>query len=81
MSPERRRSDRAPDAAISSYCVTAKQYSSPAPPVATYAADLSYLGTFAADRLAVLDCLIVDPARRRPAPDDSVLRSGTGSWA
>ncbi|WP_372618241.1 glycosyltransferase [Falsiroseomonas sp.] len=39
----------------------------PAPPIATYAADLSYLGTFAADRQAVLDRLLVEPARRRPA--------------
>ena len=38
----------------------------PAPAQAQYAADLSYLGTYAADRQAkVLSCL-VEPARRRP---------------
>jgi spore maturation protein CgeB len=31
-----------------------------------YAADLSYLGTFAADRQAALETLFVEPARRRP---------------
>lgn len=39
----------------------------PAPVQAQYRADLSYLGTYAADRQAkVLSCL-VEPARRRPA--------------
>ncbi len=39
----------------------------PAAPVATYEADLSYLGTYAADRQAALERLLVEPARRRPA--------------
>ena len=39
----------------------------PAGPVATYAADLSYLGTYAADRQPALECLLVEPARRRPS--------------
>lgn len=39
----------------------------PVPPVAAYRADLSYLGTYAADRQAALTRLFVEPARRRPA--------------
>src|SRR5205807_2626504 len=39
----------------------------PAAPARHYAADLSYLGTFAADRQAALETLFVEPARRRPA--------------
>lgn len=35
-------------------------------PSARYRADLSYLGTYAADRQAVLERLFVEPARRRP---------------
>jgi spore maturation protein CgeB len=38
----------------------------PAPPVETYRADLSYLGTYAADRQAALEALLVQPARRLP---------------
>jgi spore maturation protein CgeB len=38
----------------------------PVPPVPGYRADLSYLGTFAADRQAVLEELFVAPARRHP---------------
>ena len=37
-----------------------------AEPVGYYAADLSYLGTYAADRQAALETLFVEPARRRP---------------
>jgi spore maturation protein CgeB len=35
-------------------------------PVAAYAADLSYLGTYAADRQPALERLMLEPARRRP---------------
>lgn len=38
----------------------------PAAPVAHYCADLSYLGTYAADRQAAVEGLFVCPARRRP---------------
>src|SRR5581483_3050658 len=38
----------------------------PAPPSDRYAADLSYLGTFAADRSATLKTLFVDAAQRLP---------------
>ena len=38
----------------------------PAPPIAQFAADLSYLGTFAADRQAALEALFIEPARQRP---------------
>ncbi len=38
----------------------------PAEPVSRYAADLSYLGTYAADRQEALEALFVAPARRRP---------------
>lgn len=38
----------------------------PVEPVVQYRADLSYLGTYAADRQAALDELFVTPARRRP---------------
>lgn len=38
----------------------------PRPPLAHYAADLSYLGTYAADRQAKLEQLLVTPARRLP---------------
>jgi len=34
---------------------------------AAYLADLSYIGTYAADRQAALERLLVEPARRRPA--------------
>jgi spore maturation protein CgeB len=37
----------------------------PAAPVERYRADLSYLGTFAADRQPALNALLVEPARRR----------------
>jgi spore maturation protein CgeB len=39
----------------------------PAPPVAAYAADLSYLGTYAVDRQPAVERLFVEPARCRPA--------------
>ena len=38
----------------------------PATPRADYAADLSYIGTYAADRQAALERLFVEPARRLP---------------
>jgi spore maturation protein CgeB len=38
----------------------------PAEPADHYRADLSYMGTYAADRQRVLEKLLVDPARRRP---------------
>jgi spore maturation protein CgeB len=38
----------------------------PAPPVEAYRADLSYLGTYAEDRQAALETLLVEPARRLP---------------
>ena len=37
------------------------------PREARFAADLSYLGTYAADRQAALEALFIDPARARPA--------------
>jgi spore maturation protein CgeB len=39
---------------------------SPAAPDAAYRADLSYLGTYAEDRQAALEALLVEPARRMP---------------
>lgn len=39
----------------------------PAAPAPHYRADLSYIGTFAADRQTMLERLFVEPARRRPA--------------
>jgi spore maturation protein CgeB len=38
----------------------------PVAPQAHFTADLSYLGTYAADRQATLEALFVDPARQRP---------------
>jgi spore maturation protein CgeB len=38
----------------------------PVPPEERYRADLSYLGTYSADRQAALDDLFLEPARRRP---------------
>ncbi len=38
----------------------------PVPPVEEYRADLSYLGTYAADRQRALEQLLVEPARRLP---------------
>ncbi len=38
----------------------------PVSPEARFRADLSYLGTYAADRQATLETLFVEPARRRP---------------
>ena len=38
----------------------------PAPEAARYRADLSYLGTFAADRQEALEALFIEPARRLP---------------
>lgn len=37
----------------------------PVPPEERFRADLSYLGTYAAERQAVLEALLVEPARRR----------------
>lgn len=39
----------------------------PAPRYERFSADLSYLGTYAADRQPALESLFVEPARRRPA--------------
>jgi spore maturation protein CgeB len=39
----------------------------PAPPVPHYRADLSYLGTYSADRQDALQSLFIEPARRRAA--------------
>lgn len=39
----------------------------PVPPDPAFTADLSYLGTWAADRQAALEALFIDPARQRPA--------------
>ena len=38
----------------------------PVPPVESYRADLSYLGTYAEDRQAALEQLFIEPARQRP---------------
>jgi spore maturation protein CgeB len=38
----------------------------PVPPVATYGADLSYLGTYAEDRQSALNALFLKPARQLP---------------
>lgn len=38
----------------------------PVAPRPDFAADLSYLGTYAADRQAALEALFIEPARRRP---------------
>lgn len=38
----------------------------PVPAEPRFAADLSYLGTYAADRQAMLETLFIEPARRRP---------------
>jgi spore maturation protein CgeB len=38
----------------------------PVPPAARYRADLSYLGTYAADRQGTLQSLFIAPAQRRP---------------
>src|SRR5919202_3609401 len=38
----------------------------PVEPVARFASDFSYLGTYAADRQALLETLLIEPARRRP---------------
>lgn len=38
----------------------------PAPPGDLYRCDLSYLGTYAADRQASVEALFIEPARRRP---------------
>ncbi|MFO1056315.1 MAG: glycosyltransferase [Dongiaceae bacterium] len=39
----------------------------PVAPVERYRADLSYIGTYAEDRQAALEALLIEPARRRPA--------------
>jgi spore maturation protein CgeB len=39
----------------------------PLPPLAHFAADLSYIGTYAPDRQAALEELFLEPARRSPA--------------
>jgi spore maturation protein CgeB len=38
----------------------------PVEPVACFVSDLSYLGTYAADRQGALETLFIEPARRRP---------------
>jgi len=38
----------------------------PAPPEERFRADLSYLGTYAADRQRAIEDLLIEPARRRP---------------
>jgi spore maturation protein CgeB len=38
----------------------------PVDPVSHFVSDLSYLGTYAEDRQAVLETLLIEPARRRP---------------
>ena len=38
----------------------------PVPPLESYRADLSYMGTYAEDRQATLDALFLEPARRLP---------------
>ena len=38
----------------------------PVEPAARFTSDLSYLGTYAADRQAALETLFIEPARRRP---------------
>jgi spore maturation protein CgeB len=38
----------------------------PMPPADRFAADLSYLGTYAEDRQAALETFLIEPARRRP---------------
>ncbi len=38
----------------------------PAPPIREFTSDLSYLGTYAEDRQAMLETLLVEPARRLP---------------
>jgi spore maturation protein CgeB len=38
----------------------------PVPPLAPFTSDLSYLGTYAEDRQAALETLLVEPARLRP---------------
>ncbi|WP_342640537.1 CgeB family protein [Rhodoligotrophos ferricapiens] len=38
----------------------------PAQPVEAYRADLSYIGTYAADRQKTLESLLIEPARKRP---------------
>ena len=48
----------------------------PEPPDARYACDLSYLGTYAADRQAALEALFVAPARERP--DRRFMLGGSG---
>jgi spore maturation protein CgeB len=47
----------------------------PAPREPWYAADLSYLGTYAADRQRTVETLFIEPARRRP--DCSFLLGGS----
>jgi len=48
----------------------------PAPPDPRFKAALSYLGTYAADRQAALEALLIEPARRRP--DLKFLIGGSG---
>lgn len=48
----------------------------PTPPRDIFAGDLSYLGTYAADRQPVLEKLFLDPARRRP--DRRFVLAGAG---
>lgn len=48
----------------------------PTPPRKDFAGDLSYLGTYAADRQPALDRLFLEPARRRP--DRRFVLAGAG---
>jgi spore maturation protein CgeB len=48
----------------------------PAEPDPAFAADLSYLGTWAADRQAALEALFIEPARRRPSQRFVLAGSG-----
>lgn len=48
----------------------------PAEPDPAFAADLSYIGTWAADRQAALEALFIEPARRRP--DKRFVLAGSG---
>lgn len=47
----------------------------PTPPVESYRCGLSYLGTYAADRQATLEALLIEPARR--LPDQSFVIGGS----
>lgn len=48
------------------YCAVDTERYQPAPPDPAFAADLAYLGTYAADRQPVLERLLLEPLRRLP---------------